>query len=240
MTDTPNTPGATADDAGTAGTANTTGLRTGVQGVPLPGWADFFADGLTPVPLMLILRGASPDDAVAAARRAWSAGVRLVEVTLESESGLPALEAVVRAAEGRFPVGAGTLTTPARLSRAVNAGARFGVAPGLDPDTVAAAERLGVPFLPGVATPTEAGRAVRLGVTAVKAFPASILGPAWVSALAGPFPELRVVATGGVDARSAPDYLRAGALGVGVGRSSASGGALAELVPAVSRRTATT
>ncbi|WP_246407238.1 bifunctional 4-hydroxy-2-oxoglutarate aldolase/2-dehydro-3-deoxy-phosphogluconate aldolase [Nocardiopsis aegyptia] len=184
---------------------------------------------------MLILRGASPDDAVAAARQAWSAGVRLVEVTLESESGLSALEAVVRAAEGRFDVGAGTLTTPERLRRAVDAGARFGVAPGLDADTVAAAERLGVPFLPGIATPTEAGQAVRLGVTAVKAFPASILGPAWISAIAGPFPELRVVATGGVNARSAPDYLRAGALGVGVGRSLTAGGALAELVPALSR-----
>ncbi|KOX13249.1 bifunctional 4-hydroxy-2-oxoglutarate aldolase/2-dehydro-3-deoxy-phosphogluconate aldolase [Nocardiopsis sp. NRRL B-16309] len=184
---------------------------------------------------MLILRGASPDDAVAAARNAWSAGVRLVEVTLEGESGLPALEAVVHAAEGRVPVGAGTLTTPERLRRAVDAGARFGVAPGLDPDTVAAAERLGVPFLPGVATPTEVGQALRLGVTAVKAFPASILGPAWISALAGPFPELRVVATGGVDAPSAPDYLRAGALGLGVGRSLASDGALAELVSSLSR-----
>jgi 2-dehydro-3-deoxyphosphogluconate aldolase/(4S)-4-hydroxy-2-oxoglutarate aldolase len=220
-------------DAHTA--AHTTAHTDDAQGVPLHGWADFFAEGLSPVPLMLILRGASPDDAVAAARQAWSAGVRLVEVTLESESGLPALEAVVRAAEGRFPVGAGTLTTPERLRRAVDAGARFGVAPGLDPDTVAAAERLGVPFLPGVATPTEAGLALRLGVTAVKAFPASILGPAWISALAGPFPELRVVATGGVDAGSAPEYLRAGALGVGVGSSLASGGALAELVPALTR-----
>ncbi|WP_116247981.1 bifunctional 4-hydroxy-2-oxoglutarate aldolase/2-dehydro-3-deoxy-phosphogluconate aldolase [Nocardiopsis sp. FIRDI 009] len=202
---------------------------------PTTGWADYFADGLSPVPLMLILRGASPDDAVAAAREAWRVGVRLVEVTLESESGPPALEAVVRAAEGRFDVGAGTLTTPDRLRRAVDAGAGFGVAPGLDADTVAEAVRLGVPFLPGVATPTEVGQAVRLGVTAVKAFPADLLGPGWVSALRGPFPELRVVATGGVDAASAPEYVRAGALGVGVGRSLAARGGLAELVSTLSR-----
>ncbi|MEV2278895.1 bifunctional 4-hydroxy-2-oxoglutarate aldolase/2-dehydro-3-deoxy-phosphogluconate aldolase [Nocardiopsis sp. NPDC049922] len=202
---------------------------------PVTGWADFFADGLSPVPLMLILRGAAPDRAVAAAREAWRAGVRLVEVTLESEAGLPALEAVVRAAEGRFSVGAGTLTTPERLRRAVDAGARFGVAPGLDADTVAEAARLRVPFLPGVATPTEVGRAARMGVTAVKAFPANLLGPGWVSALRGPFPELRVVATGGVDATSAPEYLRAGALGVGVGRSPAESGGLPDLVAALSR-----
>ncbi|MCY9786488.1 bifunctional 4-hydroxy-2-oxoglutarate aldolase/2-dehydro-3-deoxy-phosphogluconate aldolase [Nocardiopsis sp. EMB25] len=202
---------------------------------PIAVWADYFTDGLSPVPLMLILRGVSPDDAVSAAREAWRAGVRLVEVTLEREEGLPALEAVVRAAEGRFDVGAGTLTTPERLRRAVDAGARFGVAPGLDADTVAEADRMGVPFLPGAATPTEVGQAVRLGLTAVKAFPAHLLGPGWIPALRGPFPELRVVATGGVDATSAPEYLRAGALGVGVGRSLAAGGGLSDLAGALSR-----
>ncbi len=199
----------------------------------IPGWADFFREGLSPVPLVLILRGTTPDEAVAAARAAWSAGVRLVEVTQESASGPPALEAVVRAAEGRLPVGAGTVTTPERLRRAVDAGAEFGVAPGLDPDTVAEADRLGVPFLPGVSSPTEAGQALRLGVTTVKAFPANVLGPAWVSAVAGPFPELRVVATGGVGARNAAEFLRAGAVGVGVGRSATEGGALAGLLGAL-------
>lgn len=200
-----------------------------------PDWADFFEDGLSRVPLMSILRGTTPEEAVTAARSAWRLGVRLVEVTQESGSDPAVLEAVVRAAEGRFAVGAGTLTTPERLRSAVEAGARFGVAPGLDPDTVAEARRLGVPFLPGVATPTEVGQALRLGITTVKAFPANVLGPAWVSSLAGPFPELRVVATGGIGAREAPEYLGAGALGVGVGSSLSSGGALEELVSALSR-----
>jgi Entner-Doudoroff aldolase len=203
-------------------------------GDPVSGWADFFSEGLSRVPLMLILRGATPDEAVAAARSAWEAGVELVEVTQESGSNPAVLEAVVRAAEGRFAVGAGTMTTPERLRRAVDAGARFGVAPGLDPDTVAEAARLGVPFLPAVATPTEVGQAVRLGVTTVKAFPANVLGPSWISALAGPFPEVRAVATGGVDAANASEYLRAGALGVGVGRSLSSGGALRRFVSTLS------
>lgn len=216
-------------------TAAATTTVTTTRDGSIPTWAGFFRDGLTPVPLVLILRGATPDEAVEAARAAWRAGVRLVEVTQESDAGLPALEAVVRAAEGRHPVGAGTVTSPALLRRAVDAGARFGVAPDLHPDTVAEADRLGVPFLPGVATPTEAGQALRLGVTTVKAFPANVLGPAWVAALAGPFPELRVVATGGVDAASAPEFLRAGAVGVGVGRSLASGDALAGFVAALPR-----
>lgn len=196
------------------------------------GWADFFASGFSGPPVMLILRGVSPEDAVATARTAWAAGVRLVEVTVESGNGLRALEAVVRAAGGERTVGAGTVTTPERLASAVAAGAGFGVAPGLDPDTVHAAGRAGVPFLPGVATPTEAGQALRLGVRTVKAFPASSLGAPWVSALAGPFPELRVVATGGVRPENATEFLRAGALGLGVGQSATVGEGLEALVGA--------
>ncbi|WP_017606160.1 bifunctional 4-hydroxy-2-oxoglutarate aldolase/2-dehydro-3-deoxy-phosphogluconate aldolase [Nocardiopsis alkaliphila] len=202
---------------------------------PISGWADFFNKGLSRVPLMLILRGATPDEAVAAARAAWNAGVELVEVTQESGSDPATLEAVVRAAEGRFAVGAGTMTTPERLRRAVEAGARFGVAPGLDTDTVAEAVRSGIPFLPAVATPTEVGKAVRLGITTVKAFPANVLGPSWISALTGPFPEVRAVATGGVDATNASEFLGAGALGVGVGRSLARDGALERFLSTLRR-----
>lgn len=200
------------------------------QRVPLSGWEAFFNTEFARVPVVVILRGASPDEAVAAARRAWESGVRLVEVTLESDSGLPALEAVVDAAPDGLPVGAGTVDTPEQLARAADAGARFGVAPGLNPETVRAAERHGVPFLPGVATPSEAGDALRMGLTTVKAFPASSLGPEWVRALAGPYPRLGMVATGGVTTETAPAFLRAGAVGVGMGRSVTEQGGLDALV----------
>ncbi|SNR49215.1 2-keto-3-deoxy-phosphogluconate aldolase [Haloechinothrix alba] len=199
---------------------------------PVPDWTGFFAGHLDPVPLVVILRGLSERDAVAAAHEAWDAGVRLVEVTLESEGGPGVLDAVVRAAPEGLPVGAGTVTTPERLDTAAEAGARFAVAPGLDPDTVAAAGHRGMPFLPGIATPTEAGQALRLGVATVKAFPASTLGPDWVRALAGPFPELRVLVTGGVTIDTAPAFLRAGAAGIGVG-GAFTGGGLAGLVRTV-------
>lgn len=192
--------------------------------IRIPEWAGFFEKELDAVPLVVILRGLAADDAVAAARQAWTAGVRLVEVTIESERGLPALEAVVAAAGEDRVVGAGTVTTPHRLAQAIELGARFGVAPGLDSDTVHVADERGMPFLPGVATPSEAGQALRLGVTTVKAFPASSLGPDWVTALAGPFPDLRCIPTGGVRAGNAREYLDAGALAVGVGSSITTGG----------------
>ncbi len=205
---------------------------TAAGGHAIGDWAEFFTAALAEVPLVVILRRVSPDEAVRAARTAWSAGVRLVEVTVESDDGVRTLEAVSRAAPEGFPVGAGTVTTPELLQSAVTAGARFAVAPGLDTDTVQAAERIGVPFLPGVATPTEAGHALRLGLTTVKAFPATTLGAAWVSALAGPFPALRVVPTGGITADNAVAFLRAGAVGVGVGQSITTGDGLEELVRA--------
>ena len=211
-------------------TTDTTG-RPGTQG-----WADFFTSGFSGSPVMVIIRGLSPDDAVANARKAWACGVRLVEVTVESENGLHALEAVVRAAAGQHTVGAGTVTTPQRLEAAVAVGARFGVAPDLDTETIHAAEHAGVPFLPGVATPTEAGQALRLGVTAVKAFPASSLGAPWVSALSGPYPDLRVVATGGVSVANAGSFMKAGSLGLGVGQSATAGGHLDEIVRAATVR----
>lgn len=185
----------------------------------IPDWAGFFDKELDPFPLVVILRGLTPEDAVSAARRAWAAGLRLVEVTIENDAGLPALEAVVEAADEYLTVGAGTVTTPHRLSQALERGARFGVAPGLDSDTVLAAGQHGIPFLRGVATPSEAGQALQLGVTTVKAFPAVTLGPDWIRALAGPLPELRFIPTGGVKADNARDYLDAGALAVGVSSS---------------------
>jgi 2-dehydro-3-deoxyphosphogluconate aldolase/(4S)-4-hydroxy-2-oxoglutarate aldolase len=201
---------------------------------PQPSWAGFFAEHLGPVPLVAILRGLDPDSAVGAARAAWGCGVPLVEVTLERPEGIAALSAVVAAAPDGVPVGAGTVTTPERLARAAGAGARFGVAPGLDEDTVRAAAHHEMPFLPGIATPTEAGHALRLGVTTVKAFPAGMLGTSWVRALADPFPELQVVATGGLDADNAPGFLAAGALAVGLG-SALRGPGLHATVEAVRR-----
>lgn len=195
----------------------------------IPDWPRFFDEHLAGVPVVVILRGLEPEEAAATARTAWNCGVNLVEVTIESERGLPALAAVRDAAADGTVVGAGTVTTPELLDQAADAGAGFGVAPGLDSDTVLRAEERGIPFLPGVATPTEAGQALRLGLTTVKAFPANALGPSWIRALAGPYPQLRMIPTGGIRADTAADYLHAGALAVGMG-SSVSAADLGDLV----------
>jgi 2-dehydro-3-deoxyphosphogluconate aldolase/(4S)-4-hydroxy-2-oxoglutarate aldolase len=196
---------------------------------------DYFAKALAHVPVLAILRGLSPASAVAAAEQCWRSEIPLVEVSLSGENALASLEAVcVRGVELGRAVGAGTVLTPDEVAVAADAGATFAVAPGLDPETVAAARALGLPYLPGVATPSEVQSALALGCGTLKLFPASVLGTGWLRSLAGPFPDARFVAVGGVDVRNASDWIEAGAAGIGVG-SALLGRALPQLVAAVAR-----
>lgn len=169
-------------------------------------------------PVMAILRGYSPERSVELAQLAWSLGISSVEVPIQNDEALEALRAVVRAAEpGGHPVGAGTVISLANVEQAKQAGASFTVAPGLDPAVIEAALESGLAPLPGVASGTDIQLAKALGLTWVKAFPASVLGTAWFSAMRGPFPEVRLVATGGITAGNASEYLAAGADVVAVG-----------------------
>ena len=168
---------------------------------------------------MVILRGTGAGT-VGLCERAWSAGVELVEVPVQSEDDLVALRAAVAAGarRGRL-VGAGTVVTTELVDEVAAAGAAFTVAPGLDPVIATASLAAGLPHLPGVATPTDVHTAQRLDLPWQKAFPASVLGPAWIRALLGPFPDVRFVATGGIDVDNARAFLDAGCRAVSLGSS---------------------
>jgi 2-dehydro-3-deoxyphosphogluconate aldolase / (4S)-4-hydroxy-2-oxoglutarate aldolase len=197
--------------------------------------SDYFAAALERVPVLAIVRGHKPASAVAAAEQCWRVGIPLVEVSLSTEHALAALKAVCRRGRelGRV-AGAGTVLTVDQVAAAAEAGAAFAVAPGLDSDTVAAAQGLDLPYLPGVATPSEVQNALALECRTLKLFPASALGTDWLRSLAGPFPEARFVAVGGVDVRNASAWMEAGAVGIGVG-SALEEAVLPELVAAVAR-----
>jgi Entner-Doudoroff aldolase len=169
-------------------------------------------------PLMAILRGFGAERSVALARTAWELGIDCVEVPIQSELDVEALRAVVAAgAELGKSVGAGTIVSLETVRQAAAAGAAFTVSPGFDLDVVRASFEAGMPPLPGVASATEVQKAQAAGLTWVKAFPASLLGESWFGAMRGPFPTIRFVATGGMDASNAGDYLNAGAKVVAVG-----------------------
>lgn len=169
-------------------------------------------------PVLGILRGFDPAETVARAVRAWDLGLTALEVPLETPEQAASLAAAVAAARERgLSVGAGTVCTNEQVRAAKDAGAAFTVAPGHDPQVAAYSRELGLPHLPGVATAGEIQAAVRGGHRWLKVFPASVLGPSWLRAMRGPFPQVRLVATGGIDARNAREFLDAGAGAVGVG-----------------------
>ncbi|MER3390833.1 MAG: bifunctional 4-hydroxy-2-oxoglutarate aldolase/2-dehydro-3-deoxy-phosphogluconate aldolase [Microcella sp.] len=178
-------------------------------------WFDS-ALGLSPV--MAVLRGLDPATTVRLAQLAWDSGFENVEIPIESQDALPSLAAALSAgAERGAAVGAGTIVEHDQMETAARMGAAYFVSPGLDPGLVRDAWRMGLPFLPGVSTASEILAARALGLRWLKAFPVSVLGPAWVSAMRGPFPDLRLVATGGMNGDNADVFLRAGCSVVGVG-----------------------
>lgn len=180
--------------------------------------SDYFERAFANRPVMAILRGMTPQRTVALAERAWDLGIDLVEVPVQADEAFAALDAAVQAGQRRGRhVGAGTVTTIGQLDRILAAGARFAVAPGLDLAMLDAAARVGLPFLPGVMTPSEVQAAIAAGARHLKAFPAAVLGTAWFTNMAGPFPGVSFVATGGINAHNASDFLDAGAVAVGVG-----------------------
>ncbi len=190
-----------------------------------------FLDGR---PLLAILRGVPVDRAVELAEAVWDTGIGAVEVPIQTPDALLALSAVARAGAARGQrVGAGTVITPDQVSRARDAGAAFTVAPGFDPEILAASRAAGMPHLPGVATPSDVQHAVKAGCRWLKAFPASSLGSRWLRELRGPFPEVLFVATGGIDAGNAREFLDAGARSLGVGSTITRPGGLTELVAAL-------
>jgi len=135
------------------------------------------------------------------------AGLGVVEVTLRTEAGIAAINAL-RCAFPDQLVGAGTVRNTLDAERAIDAGAQFVVSPSTNPDVIALCRAVGVPALPGACTPSEVDLAMRCGASAVKFFPAEAAGGvAYLKALAAPFPEVRFIPTGGISPDNLADYV---------------------------------
>lgn len=163
---------------------------------------------MTAGPVIPVLVIAKESDAVPLARALVKGGVRVLEVTLRSDAALAAIKAIAREVPDAI-VGAGTVLNADQLARATEAGAKFIVSPGLAETVARAASDARVPLLPGVATASDIMRALDLGLSHLKFFPAETSGgAAAVNAFAGPFPDLRFCPTGGITAAIAPNYLK--------------------------------
>lgn len=145
------------------------------------------------------------------------AGIRSVELTLTTPGTIERLPSLIERFGDDVDLGIGTVTDTDQLHRAVDAGARYLVTPITVPSLLAAALEAGVPLVPGGFTPTELFASWSAGASAVKVFPAGRLGAGYVKDLWGPFPDIEVVPSGGIDLESAAQWLAAGAAAVSVG-----------------------
>jgi 2-dehydro-3-deoxyphosphogluconate aldolase / (4S)-4-hydroxy-2-oxoglutarate aldolase len=168
--------------------------------------------------LIAIVRGRRAEHLDAVLDTLAEAGVRSLEVTMNTPGALAAVRrAVDRHGPAGVAVGAGTVRTPADARAAVDAGACYLVSPHTDPAIGAAARSAGVAWLPGALTPTEVVAAWSAGADVVKLFPARLGGPRYLRDLREPLDDIPIVPTGGVTAESIVDWFAAGAVAVGAG-----------------------
>lgn len=171
---------------------------------------------LTDARILAVIRGTDAAGAVAAGTALLEEGVRIVEVALTTPDAARAIEALRAVAPAGSLVGAGTVLTTADVADVAAAGAQFVVTPAVV-ESIPEAARRGLPVAAGALTPTEAYTAMRMGASAIKLFPASVGGPAYLRAVRDPFPDIPFVAVGGVGLDDVPGYFRAGAIAVGLG-----------------------
>jgi len=181
------------------------------QRLPLP-------PGVARDRIIAVLRAPDSTHLVDVALTLQEEGIGCIEVTLTTGGALESIQALRSRLDASSELGAGSVLSVSDLEAAHSAGATYTLAPSLDLDVLSRAHRLGIPHVPGAATPTEVLTAWRAGAAAVKVFPASQLGgPGYVKALRGPLPQVKLIPTGGVGAQEVDDYLQAGSVAVGIG-----------------------
>jgi 2-dehydro-3-deoxyphosphogalactonate aldolase len=170
------------------------------------------------LPLVAILRGATPDDVVAIGNVLRDAGFAIVEVPLNSPSPLESIRRLAESLGDGVLVGAGTVTSAAQVEEVKRAGGRLIVSPHLDVAVLRSAKAAGLACIPGIATPSEGFAALANGADALKLFPAELLTPTVLRALRSVFPaDTRFLPVGGITPDTMAPYVAAGAAGFGLG-----------------------
>jgi len=170
------------------------------------------------VGLIPVLRAHSAAQAHAVVRALIAGGINVVEVTMTVPGAIDLIRELKREYADDLLLGSGTVTTIEQAEATIDAGAEFVVSPSFHPEVVAVTRDCGKVSIPGALTPTEVITAWRAGADYVKIFPCSAMGGAsYLKALLAPFPELKLIPTGGVTLQTADSFLRAGARALGVG-----------------------
>ncbi|WP_152396265.1 bifunctional 2-keto-4-hydroxyglutarate aldolase/2-keto-3-deoxy-6-phosphogluconate aldolase [Paenibacillus guangzhouensis] len=174
--------------------------------------------------VVAVLRGNSPEEVVAMADQAIRGGIKIIEITMTVPFALQAIETLAKryssadpSADNYAVIGSGTVLDPETARATILAGAEFVVAPCLNSETVKLCNRYRVPVMPGVMTIQEIQTALELGADVVKLFPGNLYSPSMIKAIKGPLPQANVMPTGGVSLDNLGEWIKAGAVAVGIG-----------------------
>jgi len=173
--------------------------------------------------LIAIVRGVEPEYIIPLAEALLAGGINMIEVTFDQAgkdhfaSTVTAITKLSTEMGDRMYVGSGTVLSKEQVDLTVSAGGQYIITPSTNPEVIRYAKEKGLVAMPGAMTPTEAVTAYEAGADFVKIFPAGNLGPAYIKAIKAPLAHIPLLAVGGVNAKNIPDFLKAGAVGFGVG-----------------------
>ncbi len=170
------------------------------------------------LPIVAILRGVEPDEVLKIGTSLYEAGIRVMEVTMNSNDPLKSIELLSSHFEGKMAVGAGTVLSPDQVDQVHDIGGSFIVSPNTNTQVIARTDELNMYSLPGAATCTECFQAIDAGADALKIFPASVVGAKGIKDLTAVIPkDIPIFAVGGVTEHNMSDWFQAGAKGIGLG-----------------------
>lgn len=176
-----------------------------------------FIDRLKATGVVAVIRGKSADHAVEIAQALIRGGVTGIEMTYTTPDCPNAVRRIHDEYGSKVCLGVGSVRSVEQIEWAVESGAQFAVSPHFEPDLVIAALETNLPYLPGSITPTEIVQCWESGAAAVKIFPANLVNPAYLKAIAAPLPEIPLMPTGGISPENFVQWLECGAVAVGMG-----------------------